>query len=216
MQFFWMKAMNGKSRIPRATLGWWAVALVFGILGITGAAIRKDEASRGERPLVMPSSAGLVVFDHEGHTNRATGCEVCHHELAGALMATCVDCHGDEMEGFMLPHEDLVSIEAHTCDSCHEIAPVDAVQTCSTCHNRSSDSSPEPAACVDCHEPEIIVAGVEHALLVDLHGDCSLCHQAGRYADVMHQQCIGCHRQENPDVFLTAEGDNRCSACHLK
>lgn len=144
------------------------LALAVGIYGYLGAT---PTAQSGR--VYLTNNGGPVLFTHAAHAEQADGCIDCHHDLAVDLVASCDDCHDEgEMDADMLEHADLQSIEDHSCDGCHEIAPDE-----------------DAAGCRECHE----TAEIAHIY----HQQCNGCHldqaQARFATDDAQVRCEACH-----------------------
>lgn len=159
--------MNHGTRGPRVLIALAVVLLLIGVLGY----LQADPVVTGER-VYWRNGGGAVVFDHAGHVDRGDDCIVCHHTLAGEIVTECADCHDDSYTRDLLEHADLLEIEDHSCDGCHEVADDDEAEGCRECH-----------------------AGAEVQAVY--HQQCNGCHlaaSAARFADASGQvRCEQCH-----------------------
>jgi len=84
--------------------------------------------------MALPSSAGIVSFDHEKHAAlKDTPCVACHHTSTGFnVRALCRDCHQTELRRAF----------HGKCIGCHEKLslskqPTGPVKRCSGCHKEN-------------------------------------------------------------------------------
>jgi len=157
--------------------------------------------------VLLPNSAGKVVFDHKKHHEEyEVACQACHHdrEKPTPIAAACRSCHGlVEQPDFRARHA-----TAHTdqmfCVTCHhmEFAGTDwnhdehqhiATDNCATCHHDDERSKPGPQHCTSCHKQT--QDGKKPAINAAAHTRCST---------------AGCHA----DLFAEDGGIKNCSTCH--
>lgn len=147
-----------------------------------------------------------VLFDHEGHAERAeedagnnNGCAQCHHMNRAFDTATpCSACHRDAY----VP-SDIFRHELH----------VDRI---------GGDES-----CIQCHTDTSKPRGIDNAV------DCDTCHtdwksmddpnesfgkriMAPGYVDVMHTLCVNCHKEAVKNDPELGEDFSRCGTCHFE
>ena len=128
------------------------VGLLLLVIGFVGYALPRETPENPER-VFYETAGGPVLFPHSHHCEElGMDCADCHHEIASddqfvacrtchttgeGESPTCDSCHGDAgYTADMLDHEDLVSIEGHTCDGCHIARrAADALHgSCNMCH----------------------------------------------------------------------------------
>ncbi|MBD3220496.1 hypothetical protein GF314_04570 [bacterium] len=155
---------------PRHTRVLIALSVVLLIGGVIGY-LQADTEPSIDR-VYLPNGGGAVVFDHAAHTDLGPDCIACHHPLAGEIVADCVDCHEDGYTADLMEHEDLVAIEAHTCDACHEIAPDDEAQNCRECHDGADVQQVYHQQCNGCH----LASDRDRFATDDGQARCETCH----------------------------------------
>jgi hypothetical protein len=148
----------------------------------------------------------FVLFDHEGHAERAeedaqndNSCAQCHHMNRPFDTATpCSACHRDAYVSSDIfqhsLHVERVGGDA-SCDQCHTDTSmprsIDNAVDCDTCHTdwtRSRDSD-------ESFGKKIMAPG---------------------YVDAMHTQCIECHQDAFEQDASLGEDFSRCSTCHVE
>ncbi len=201
---------RGKIVILAVTAG---IACCVGLFGYLWAGPEQN-ASR----FYSRSSGGDVLFDHQKHQESAAGCESCHHELVSGG-GDCSVCHDDpDYTPDMAAHADLLEIEDHSCEGCHEIAGPEAARNCRECHPAAAVEGAAFVGCTACHDdPDYTpdAAGHDDLIAIDGH-ECEGCHTARTVADAFHANCSACHLAIAPERFAEVDGTASCRACHLK
>jgi hypothetical protein len=134
--------------------------------------MQPDNSVAGRR-YYIDNSGGAVLFTHAAHQQYAGACITCHHDLVKSTAVDCSACHDDpDYVPEEFEHDELVEIEDHSCDGCHDLRPDE-----------------EAASCRDCHDPETISE--------IYHNTCTACHRqqaAERFIDDQDQaKCKECH-----------------------
>jgi len=187
------------------------VAVLAGLIGLIGYIQAGPDGEAGR--YYYRCSGGAVLFEHAAHQDQVGECQLCHHEMVGGFFGCDPEFTAD-----MLDHAELVAIEDHSCDGCHEIADDDQARGCRACHPAGAVEGEPILGCDGCHDdPEYAPGLVTHGELLEIEGhECEGCHTARAVADAYHSNCNACHLAEAPERFADPEGKALCAACHLK
>lgn len=170
----------------------------------------------------LTNTGGAVLFTHAGHQAHTDACVACHHALVRSDAYACSDCHDDpDYTHGVFDHDELLEIEDHTCDGCHEPEPDTAAVGCRTCHPAvadAPDAAADPADCQQCHDdPDYSPDEFTHADILEIEDHaCRDCHGIRPVSEAYHQGCTACHRNQADDRFIDDQNKPVCQACHLK
>jgi hypothetical protein len=113
--------MNGKHYNKNLSLSLIIIVIITGLIGIAGYYIESEPLTTAR--FYIQNSGGAVLFEHQQHIEFTEGCEVCHHELVLSDDRTeCSECHDDDYDQDLLTHDEMLEIEDHTCNYCHQVS----------------------------------------------------------------------------------------------
>ncbi len=147
--------------------------LVLVSFAVAGIGYLRAESQPNHDRLYLRNASGAVLFTHAAHAARADRCIDCHHDLAGPIVNACTDCHDDDSyTPDLVDHEELLEIEDHSCDGCHEIADDDQARSCRACHGGPDLAGIYHDHCNACH----LEADAARFAADDGAARCSACH----------------------------------------
>ena len=185
--------------------------------------------------VLLPNSAGKVVFDHKKHfEGYKVECQACHHEREKPvpIAASCRSCHGaPEKPDFKTQHATTIT-DQMSCVKCHhtEFAGTNwdhaehqqiAASNCATCHHDDERGKTGPQKCASCHQRE--QDGKKPAIAAAAHTRCATagCHADSFVADSGMKNCSSCHNFVDTRATLRDKGwltvnpaHANCAICH--
>ena len=170
--------MSGRRRISPLQA---ALLVLTGVGAMVVSVLAAEPPAERDGYYYWPSSAGRVIFHHEGHADKVDECTSCHHEVKQGEEepASCRTCHAAEQPS----RERLLS-----CKECHEFtleeyADDDEVEheelvewhgtgKCDMCHMARDITQAYHDQCTRCHEE------VDRERFLDPDGaaKCGWCH----------------------------------------
>ena len=129
-----------------------AIAILFFCVGMLGYFLAPAKRSELPSHILLPASAGDVVFSHEAHyASYKFACRECHHhpDTKDPSFVSCQTCHTATVEN---------TSYLKTCSECHKVA-----QIRKTPMLNSKDAFHKQ--CIDCHTTNKVPVT-----------DCSSCH----------------------------------------
>ncbi len=195
----------------------------------------------GHARILLPNTAGRVVFTHDTHAqDYKIACTRCHHEQGGVPAEAakgqgamlCASCHGVRIDAeFVETHVERYAKNGgdKSCVTCHHVEFAGlasgwdhdthkddyASGDCQTCHH-TPDIEPEPQKCSNCHSPAKPGPDFKAVSRIGLskaaHEKCLPCHEAAFEEKL--EGCATCHDSVQTRERLAAGSlDKKFSAC---